>query len=910
MWTLPTTDKAPTYDNFQQVKDPGKNAGDYFQPYWYANDRDGSGAHHIQAHGGSMTKSGDTWYWVGESHEHGYGNSPGIHMYSSKDLYNWKDEGIVLKTVSKKTDLNDTYFQNLYDLKTHPDRADKVFPYLNTNNDQDGNGKADSLAAIMERPKLLHNPKTGKWIIWFHSDGSTSVGGSNYSRAMLGVAVSDTPTGPYRLIGAYKGFSDGTKPGWGEKGDSRDMTAFAAKDGHAYLGYSSEGNVATYVARLDDSWTHLDKTVTTDRSGSKMQYSEDGRYTDIEGGKAGTDYRVITRDRREATAFLQHGGDTYAITSATTGWDPNEQNYYQSKDGNMLGEWTSKGKLIRTGDTHRSTFGSQVASIIPYDESRGEYIYLGDRWHSGAADSTYVVLPIALRWDRTLELVNPNKAWNLDWWADTGVAWRDDRDLQAAIDKAGRLNASQYTGDSWARVTSAVNTVKGLKGTNAGQQAIWDAISGVNHAIDALVYNDTTPISLDCKTSGDKATGPEADDYCWIDWSGLDFGKWNYSKSHPVTVTLPGGTLSANLTLTKSDLAELAAKGSERYHLSQAYDMGDSKISLTMEALQASDGTWWHDRSASASFTDITVKPDAHHTISGWGMLFGDSEVMSWNKTDHSQYEETSIESDKPLKEVGLVGDTNPAHSYQGGVTRTGNRITLKGGWDGNTVDGGGNVDSAGAMIVSSDQPSRFTVDFSHHNRNGWSAIAVGVKAPGMKAAAVKPASLTMPAATKVWHANGSTRKITDFRFGLYPNAGATGTPVQTVNANASGRVVFQPVSFDASAFKDGVNTADVTWSIKELTDGTDGMAWDTHVMTIPVHLTRSYDDASNTTTITAEAGAPGGSTTFTNTWRPKVTALPGTGHRLSVIVPLVAVGLGVTGLGVGIARHVRRRDR
>lgn len=898
--TLPTTDKAPTYTAFQKTSDPGKSASDYFQPYWYANDKDGSGAHHIQAHGGGMTKDGDTWYWVGESHENGYSNSPGLHMYSSTDLYNWKDEGIVLRSVTDKAQLTDAnnkdyqYFADTYGLKDHPDRAEKIFPYLNTN----GN---NGLSAIMERPKLLHNPTTGKWIIWFHSDGQTTKGGSNYSRAMLGVAVADSPTGPYRLTGVYKGFSDGTKPSWGEIGDSRDMTAFAAKDGHAYLGYSSEGNKATYVARLDDTWTHLDKTVGTDQSGSKMQYSEDGRYTDITGGTSGVDYRVICRDSREATAFLQHDGDTYAITSATTGWDPNEQNYYKSKDGSMLGEWENKGKLVQSGDTHKSTFGSQVASIIPYDESKGEYIYLGDRWHSGAADSTYVVLPLIVRWPRNLELVNPGKDWTLDYWTQTGVAWRGDSDLQEAVDKAAKLDQSKYTTDSWNNLQSAVATANGLKGSH-DQQAIWNAISGVDKAIDKLAYKDGRT-HLSCVTSGNGATGPHANDFCWIDWSQLDIKDWDYSKSHPIAVDLPGGTVTADLKLSKTDNANLAAHGFPNNNLAKAYALGSANIGLTME----STSTAWANRKATAEFTNIKANPDSGHSFDGWGMLFGDSEVMSWIRDDHSQYEQTIIESDKTLTEVGLVGDTDPAHSYCGGVTKEDKRITLTGGWDDNpVVDKWNNGDSGGAMVVSADQPTSFKVDFAHYNRSGWSAIAVGVKLPDVRPKKLLPATVKSSdiGARKVWNANGNDRPVTSFKFGLYANADASGTPMQTVNASSDGSIDFHDLTFDQSAFADGKDEADVTYSVKELdTSGVDGMRWDTHVATVNIHLTRTTDADANTITINAKVMPH--DVVFTNTFVPTVSALPGTGGVASLVPVFAGMGLAVS---LAAAWFVRKR--
>ena len=54
---------------------------------------------HINAHGGGILRVGDTYYWFGEHKTEGSAGNlaqVGVHCYSSKDLYNWKDEGIAL----------------------------------------------------------------------------------------------------------------------------------------------------------------------------------------------------------------------------------------------------------------------------------------------------------------------------------------------------------------------------------------------------------------------------------------------------------------------------------------------------------------------------------------------------------------------------------------------------------------------------------------------------------------------------------------------------------------------------------------------------------------------------------------------------------------------------------------------
>ena len=62
---------------------------------WY--DTDGK---RIQAHGGSMYHDGSTFYWYGENKERTVPGSGiwhwGVRCYSSTDLYNWHDEGLII----------------------------------------------------------------------------------------------------------------------------------------------------------------------------------------------------------------------------------------------------------------------------------------------------------------------------------------------------------------------------------------------------------------------------------------------------------------------------------------------------------------------------------------------------------------------------------------------------------------------------------------------------------------------------------------------------------------------------------------------------------------------------------------------------------------------------------------------
>ncbi|WP_026163603.1 hypothetical protein [Kribbella catacumbae] len=161
----------------------------------------------VQAHGGQVVPATDDrgrriWYWYGEDRSNGYYDSPGVHMYSSYDLYNWKDQGVVLRSMSSKDQFtDDKYFAHLYKGYSAAQR-EVVWRDLSTNKVRTDGWAAPS---ILERPKVIYNQETGQWVMWVHSDGPTTPEmTSTYARAEAGVAVSNSPKGPFRWIDSYR----------------------------------------------------------------------------------------------------------------------------------------------------------------------------------------------------------------------------------------------------------------------------------------------------------------------------------------------------------------------------------------------------------------------------------------------------------------------------------------------------------------------------------------------------------------------------------------------------------------------------------------------------------------------------------------------------------------------------------
>lgn len=323
----------------------------------------------IQAHGGQIQKltvdGVEKYYWIGEDKTNDYRPVGGIHVYSSTDLYNWVDEGIVLRTMENPGQFEtDPYFNELYgDLSQ--EEKDAIFVDLDKNN------------TVMERPKMLYNDKTGKYVIWFHADGRYPGSDADYGKAKAGVAISDSPTGPFKLLGSSKLYHAGENygyDGYENRGSVRDMNLFKDDDGQAYVIYSSEGNQTTYIAKLNDEYTGL-ATANRDDGVEGVHFT-----------------RNFVQWSREAPAMFKYKDKYYIVNSGCTGWSPNAAQYAVADD--PMGPWTGMGDPCTDWGSN-TTYDTQSTCVFPVDAEAGKYIYMGDRWNAGdLSESRYVWLPV------------------------------------------------------------------------------------------------------------------------------------------------------------------------------------------------------------------------------------------------------------------------------------------------------------------------------------------------------------------------------------------------------------------------------------------------------------------------------------------------------------------------------------
>ncbi len=387
--------------------------------YWY--DTNGE---LIQAHGGQVTYLNGTWYWYGEDKTNGYRPCGGVHCYSSTDLYNWKDEGVVLRTITPedtdyedftsdygmsatigaymRPDAEDPYFYDLY--QGYENLAPDQSVYDNKLVETFWNLSVDR--CVVERPKVLYNDSTGKYVMWFHADGYYPGNPSgNYAKGRAGVAISDSPAGPFKLLGTYILASDPALTDHGfdsEGGHVRDMTLFKDADGTGYVIYASEGNQIMYIARLNAGYTGLAK--------------------DVEDMELGVDFQKVSTSAREAPAMFRNGDNYYILTSGTDGWQPTGTQYVMSDS--PVGTWTYMGDpFVSDGTTTKYesssySYGSQVTYVIDYGD--GKYIYMGDRWYNSTihfvgelGKSRYIWLPIEIGGDGRLS-ISSYRDWKLN----------------------------------------------------------------------------------------------------------------------------------------------------------------------------------------------------------------------------------------------------------------------------------------------------------------------------------------------------------------------------------------------------------------------------------------------------------------------------------------------------------------
>ncbi len=272
----------------------------------------------IQAHGGGVLERDGVYYWYGENKAGPTTSSQavqyrvdfiGISCYQSTDLLRWEHLGLVLKA-------NETPGHAL-----HPRN-------------------------VGERPKVVHCPLTGKYVMWLHLDDDL------YQLASVAVAVADQPQGPFELIKTFRP----------QGRDSRDQTVYIDPQGNGWHLCSTDINETLMLSRMTPDFTGL------------------------------TDEHTLLFPKRsmEAHAIAHHQGRLWYIASGCTGWHPNEARAAVAE--HIQGPWEELGNPC-VGPEAELTFRAQSTFLLPLRD--GRLIAMFDRWNpQDLGASQYVWLPV------------------------------------------------------------------------------------------------------------------------------------------------------------------------------------------------------------------------------------------------------------------------------------------------------------------------------------------------------------------------------------------------------------------------------------------------------------------------------------------------------------------------------------
>lgn len=284
---------------------------------WF--DRSGNPIH---AHGGCILQHEGWYYWYGEDRREQFY----VSCYRSKDLISWEFRNHILHTGSRMESF-------------------RVRTALCLQNE-------DGSKVNLERPKVLYNQQTKKFVLWAHFEN-----GKDYRQAAAAIASCSSPDGDFTYHGHFNPYGY----------MSRDCTLFQDDDGTAYFISAARDNADLHIYRLADDYMNVEALV----------------------------HRLWQGEYREAPAVVKIEDVYYMLSSFCTGWAPNQGKYAFADS--MQGRWS---RLFPIGD--ETTYQSQPAFIL---KKEGRVLYFGDRWGGDGEKyftSGYTVYPLEIQEGRLL----------------------------------------------------------------------------------------------------------------------------------------------------------------------------------------------------------------------------------------------------------------------------------------------------------------------------------------------------------------------------------------------------------------------------------------------------------------------------------------------------------------------------
>lgn len=260
----------------------------------------------IQAHAGGFLYENGIYYWYGENKEYTDGESEiwtwGIRLYSSRDFYNWEDKGLIIPPDVENP-------------------GSELYPEKR-----------------VDRPHILRNPTTGKYICWIKNSGGD---------ACFNVLIADS------LMGSWKMVNEHYNPFGLHVGDFDIICE--EESGRAYL-YCEANHRQVVGFRLNADFTEAEKIISRQYEGMNPPFT------------------------REGVTVFQRRDKLWMLTSGMTGYVPNQSD--SAVSGNFEEPFVSVGDP-HVDDPTLSSFNSQISQVFKVPGKKNLYLAVADRWVPG-----------------------------------------------------------------------------------------------------------------------------------------------------------------------------------------------------------------------------------------------------------------------------------------------------------------------------------------------------------------------------------------------------------------------------------------------------------------------------------------------------------------------------------------------
>lgn len=423
----------------------------------------------IFSQGGGIFKFGDTYYWYGVKYEEAekYVQNPkvsyskdtfaGVTCYSSKDLVNWKNEGIVVT-------------------KDAVNNAEEMGEQKARWVGRLGVAKVGEKYALFVQHEFPETEQTDLTKTKDYPDVAKESGGEfdgqYYSKQVL-VLTSDTPTGQFtwnQRINMYD-YTGGTS-------NTGDQTVFTDEEtGKSYLVYSyGRGRGKMFLSEIvaqDDGKIGLDKSKS---------------------------YKIYEGAGREGNCMFKYDGKYYVCASDLYGWNASH-GYYLKLDsledsylgGESFTPATSMKLMAGTSDDFCHV--SQTGFFYTVNGSEQEtVIFCGDRWAGFAGNGLGFNQWCPLSFDAAGEpYFNSLSAWDIDVATGEWTVHAQNNYVRNGSFDADRVDQTELAG--W---TNDIN--KGKSPINNNKETVTGKY--------ALKLGDTT--DFDCKVSQQIVTADDA----------------------------------------------------------------------------------------------------------------------------------------------------------------------------------------------------------------------------------------------------------------------------------------------------------------------------------------------------------------------------------------------------------------